>query len=60
MSPFASFSTKRIMNSTSEDELQRLSVAAHSRALDFSYSRFNDAVSSLFGQPISKNDSRLA
>ncbi|MGV0821135.1 glycosyltransferase [Martelella sp. AMO21009] len=52
--------TKRVMNSTSEDELQRLSVAAHSRALDFSYSRFNDAVSSLFGQSISKNDSRMA
>ncbi|MGV0909606.1 glycosyltransferase [Martelella sp. FOR1707] len=45
--------TRRIMNDISEGELQRLSLAAHSRALDFSYSRFNDAISSLFGQQLS-------
>ncbi|WP_180900633.1 glycosyltransferase [Martelella soudanensis] len=48
--------TRRVMNDTSEDELQRLSLTAHSRALDFSYGRFNDAVSSLFGQEISEDN----
>lgn len=52
--------TRRVLDETPEDGLRQLSRAAHARAADFSYDRFNAAVSSLFGLDSSERGSGVS
>ncbi|TNB46368.1 glycosyltransferase [Martelella lutilitoris] len=48
--------TRRLLNDTSDETLEMLSLAAHSRASDFGYQRFESAVSSLFAQDVAAGE----